>query len=414
MLELFYKYPKVLARLRSGPLGGEMDGIAACLSQVGYTPASARVYLTRIARFGRFAAQDGHKGPASMDWSVAERFLCEIRTPSARAGARTALGHAFRHFQEQLPGASRQDSDQAPENPLLTGFEEFLLHVRGLQPRTCQGELLVARHILTWYSDHRPGRPLSALKGEDVLTLSGHMSASCATNGTLSVTASYMRSFLRYLQWAEVVSEDFARLVPRTPSWRMAHLPDRLAWEDVRRVIDTIDATDPLGKRDRALLLLFATTGVRSQELRLLELQDIRWRAGEILVRRTKTRRERVVPLVEEAGDALAEYVMQGRPRFPKATVFLCHRPPVRPLGSSGTVAKIVRRRLARCGITPPRAGAHLLRHSLATRLVGQGRPIKEVADLLGHRNIDTTAIYVKVALPQLAGVALPFPGGES
>jgi site-specific recombinase XerD len=179
-------------------------------------------------------------------------------------------------------------------------------------------------------------------------------------------------------------------------------------------VIDEIDVTDPIGVRDRALLLLLATTGARNQELRLLELQDVRWRAGEVLLRRTKTRRERVVPLLEEAGSALAEYVLHARPRVQAPQVFLCHGPPARPLGYSSTVAAIVRRRMARCGLQPPRAGAHLLRHSLATRLVRQERPIKEIADLLGHRSIDTTAIYVKVGLPQLASIALPFPGGES
>jgi len=194
----------------------------------------------------------------------------------------------------------------------------------------------------------------------------------------------------------------------------MAHLPVRLEWEDVRRVIDAIDTTSTLGKRDRAVLLLFATTGIRSQELRLLELRDVRWRTSEILLRRTKTRRARAVPLLGEAGYALAEYVLHGRPRVPAPQVFLSHGPPVRPLGGSGTVAGIVRRRLAQCDLRPSRVGAHLLRHTLATHMVRQGLSMKEVADLLGHRSIDTTAIYVKVALPQLAGVALPFPGGQS
>jgi integrase/recombinase XerD len=164
--------------------------------------------------------------------------------------------------------------------------------------------------------------------------------------------------------------------------------------------------------RDRALLLLFATTGMRNQELLRLELQDVRWRAGEVLLRRTKARRERVVPLLAEAGSALAEYVLHARPRVASPQVFLCARPPTRPLGDSATVSDIVRRRLARCGLQPH--GARLLRHSLATRMVREERPIKEIADLLGHRSINTTAVYVKVALPQLGKVALPFPGGKS
>ena len=218
--------------------------------------------------------------------------------------------------------------------------------------------------------------------------------------------------FLRYLYWANLNAHELAQFVPRTPCWRHTHLPPRLAWDDVRRTIDAIETTTPAGMRDRAMLLLLATTGLRNKELRQLELSDIRWRTGELVLRHTKGRRARVVPLIEEAGAALAEYVLHARPQTNERRVFLSHVPPVHPFACSGAVSAIVRVRLQRAGASIQRGGAHLLRHSLATRLVEQRRPIKEVADLLGHRNIDTTAIYVKVAVPQLADVALPFPGG--
>jgi integrase/recombinase XerD len=197
-------------------------------------------------------------------------------------------------------------------------------------------------------------------------------------------------------------------------SWLGAGIPAYLPWDDVRRVIDSIDVSDPVGKRDRALLMLVATTGMRNGELRHLELGDIRWREGEIHLRRTKSRRGRIVPLLTEAGSALSDYLLHGRPKTPERRIFLCHRPPVRAFRISGTVSAIVSRRLAQLGIRPVRAGTHLLRHSLATQMVRQNRPVKEVADLLGHQHIDTTAVYVKVALPQLAMVALPFPGGAA
>lgn len=127
-----------------------------------------------------------------------------------------------------------------------------------------------------------------------------------------------------------------------------------------------------------------------------------------------KAAEARIVPLLTEAGSALSEYLLHGRPQTPERRIFLCHRPPVRPFRISGTVSAIVRRRLAQLGICPVRAGTHLLRHSLATHMVRQNRPVKEVADLLGHQHIDTTAVYVKVALPQLAMVALPFPVGAA
>jgi site-specific recombinase XerD len=225
--------------------------------------------------------------------------------------------------------------------------------------------------------------------------------------GSLSDT----RSFLRYLNWEGVISEDLARLVPRVPCWRMSHIPDHLTWDEVRAVIDGIDTKEPTARRDRALLLLLATTGLRSAEVRRLELKDIHWRDGELHEARTKSCRERALPLLAETGHALADYVLRGRPRGEGDAVFVRHTPPFGPLSCSGTVAAIVRRRLITSGIRT-RGGAHLFRHSLATRMVQQRCPVKEVADLLGHRSIDTTAIYVKVALTQLEEVALPFPGG--
>jgi site-specific recombinase XerD len=147
----------------------------------------------------------------------------------------------------------------------------------------------------------------------------------------------------------------------------------------------------------------------------MLELRDIHWRTAEVFVRRTKGKRDRVVPLLDEAGAALADYVLYARPKNDNSCVFLSCAPPPRPFKCPASISRIVRSRLERSGIKlSGAAGAHLLRHGLATQLVRQRRPINEVADLLGHRSIDTTAIYVKVALPQLTDVALPFPGGAS
>ncbi|WP_307959236.1 tyrosine-type recombinase/integrase [Sinorhizobium medicae] len=137
------------------------------------------------------------------------------------------------------------------------------------------------------------------------------------------------------------------------------------------------------------------------------------WRTGEVFVRRTKGKRDRVVPLLEETGAALADYILRARPRVDSPYLFLSFTPPVGPFKCAAPVSRIVRKRLRHGGVELGRvAGAHLLRHSLATQLVGQRRPINEVADLLGHRSINTTALYVKVAASQLAEVALPFPGG--
>ena len=412
MLEFYFKYRGVLRRLRDGALGNEMDRIAAHFSDLGYNRTSAKSYISQLGRFSEFAGRAA--GAATIDQDVIDRFLLSLQATSSRISVRTAIGHARRVAPERFSTPCRQ-TPADPNDLLLAAYLDHLFRVRGLEPKTCEGLLLAARRILTWLRNHLPDQPLADMTGEHVLVFVQHFLSMSSNDSTRSSTTSHVRTFLRFLQWSGLNSQDLARFVPRTPCWRLAHLPPRLAWEDIQRAIDAIDVTTPPGMRDRALLLLLATTGLRNKEIRALELQDIGWRTAEVLVRRTKGKRDRVVPLLNEAGVALADYILHARPKVGSPRVFLSYAPPARPFKCPASISRIVRSRLERVGIElPSAAGAHLLRHSLATQLVRQRRPINEVADLLGHRSINTTAIYVKVALPQLSDVALPFPGDAS
>jgi site-specific recombinase XerD len=413
MLSHFFKYPGVLRRMRLGPLGTEIDKIATDLERAGYTRLSARRYLSLIATFSRYAMQSGVRG-RTIDRAIVERFLRRrSQSASTASVARSALGHVLRTLGRpasvvQLSVSERRDA------ALLTRFDAYLRDVRGLEAKSRDELCRAARRTIGWYRQAKPHQPLEYFSAKDVVAYADRAARRCASHRTRSSAMSHLRNFLRYLHWSAICRADLSRYVPRVPIWSMADIPDHLLWTDVRRLIESINGADPVDKRDRALVVLTATTGIRNGELRRLEISDIRWRDGEIHLRHTKSRRDRVVPLVAEAGRALADYVLHGRPSTSERRIFLSHRPPVRPLSGSGTVSAIVRRRLARLGIHPRRAGTHLLRHSLATQMVRQARPIKEVADLLGHQRIDTTAVYVKVAVPQLAAVALPFPGGEA
>ena len=413
MLELYFKYRRVIARFRSGALGNEMDRIAAHLSENGYKRNSAKLYLSRIARFSAYATRFGCDKSTSISPVIVDRYLHAIPTPLARRVARGAIGHAERCCPKRFAPKPLMEL-RDPDSVLLAAYLHHLHVVRGLEPKTCEGLVLTARRILVWRKTQLTRKSWSAFTAKQVLAMTRDLLSVCRSNGARSSTTARMRSFFRYLQWANLNKLDLSQFVPSPPSWRQTHLPPRLPWDDVRRAIDAIEGTTPLGIRDRAILLLLATTGLRNKELRQLELEDIRWRAGELVLRRTKGRRDRVVPLLESTGAALAEYVLNARPRISDRRVFLTQVTPVRPFSHSSTVSLIVRTRLQRAGIAIQRGGAHLLRHSLATRLVEQRRPIKEIADLLGHRHIDTTSLYVKVAVPQLADVALPFPGGVS
>ena len=412
MLEVYFSYRGVLKRLRSGALGGEMDRFAEHFTALGYKRVSAKLYLSRIARFSRFAATCCGVTPIHRD--VVDSYLCTFTTDSPRIAAVSALRHAQRVAPERFI-ASIPSVEDDPHASLLASFSDYLRKVRGLEPKSREGVLLGSRRLLDWLRHHRPGQKLQALTAEQVLAAVEHRLSLSAAAGTRTAVTSHIRTFLRFLCWAGHHDQDLARVVPGTPHWRLVHLPPRLVWDDVRRAIDAIGATTPVDVRDRAILLLLATTGIRNGELRAIQLQDIDWRAGELFIRRTKGKRDRLAPLLEETGAALADYILRGRPKVDSPYLFLSFAPPVGPFKCASPVSRIVRKRLQHGGIELGRvAGAHLLRHSLATQLVRQRRPINEVADLLGHRSINTTALYVKVATSQLAEVALPFPGGAA
>ncbi len=297
MLEFYFSYRGVLKRLRDGALGAEMDRIAGHFLSLGYKKASAKLYLSRIARFGRFAA--AHCGSRPIGEAIVDSYLCTFTTESPRIAAVSAPQHARRVAPERFIASTPIVVDDS-DAPLLRSFSDYLSRVRGLEPRSRDGVLLGARRFLDWLRHRHPGQDLEALTAEHVLAAVEYRLSLSATSGTRTAAISHIRTFLRFLHWGGHHEQDLAPVVPRTPYWRLAHLPPRLSWDDVRRAIDAIGKATPIDLRDRAVLLLLATTGIRNGELRALQLRDIDWRAGEVFVRRTKGKRDRVAPLIEE------------------------------------------------------------------------------------------------------------------
>jgi integrase len=303
MLEIYFKYRRVIARFRRGALGNEIDHIAADLSTAGYKRDSVKLYVAGIARFSAYAAGCGCSRSRPIPREIVDRYLRARPTIAARWAAQVAIGHAARCCRDRF-AISPSENQVDPDGPLLAAYLQHLRVLRGLQSKTCEGLVLTARRMLAWQKKHLAGKPLSELTAKHVLAMTHDLLSGCRSDSARSSTTAYMRSFLRYLHWANLNAQELAQFVPRTPCWRRVHLPPRLAWEDVRRAIDAIETTTPSGIRDRAMLLLLATTGLRNRELRQLELGDIRWRAGELILRHTKGHRDRVLPLLEEVAAA--------------------------------------------------------------------------------------------------------------
>lgn len=416
MLEYYFESPTRLRQLRRGPLGKQIDDFAATLRQQGYVCNSGRRILSVTGKFSCFAARTGLDDVGQIDESLVERFINEeVAGDRAFKQANSATRHVLEYLRRRgLIAEVVEAGEEGPFAVLLDRYESHLQDVRGLTATTCKSCIRGARRLLTWFRERHEERPVSKLRGADVLEFITDQVAQHSGGAWRQLLCSQTRRFLRYLCWEEMVEADLDRVVPKVRRWRLDSIPRHLPWEEVRTLVDSIDTTSAEGMRDKAILMLIAALGLRSGEVRTLELGDIVWRAAEIRLPRTKSRKERVLPLPQEVGTALADYVLHGRPPLDLPYVILRHKAPQGPLTGTGATSEIIAKHLRRAGIEAPSRGAHLLRHSLATRMVNTGVPLKDIADLLGHASIDTTAIYTKVNMTNLAAVALPFPGGAA
>jgi len=414
MLEYFFRAGYRLRELRREPLGEHIEAFAEKLRRVGFKRASGERILNITGKFNDFARSVGVERAEGIDERLIQRFFKkELPSRGSFREAPAIMRHITEYLRDQgvLPRVESMESAD-PFEPILSQYDWHLNKVRGMTEVSRCIYVKFARRLLGWYRSRHGDRPLSELTGVDVVGFVSELAPLHPSSSWRNNLCSLTRVFLRYLRWEGALKVDLDRVVPKLPFWRLSTVPRHLPWKEVRELVDSVDTSKRGGLRDKAVLLLLATLGLRRQEVCRLELGHIDWRVGEIRLKETKSRRERVLPLTHEMGAALANYVLHERPLLAVPQLFLSNRAPHAPIFPRA-IGSIVTRCLRCAGIQAPSYGAHLLRHSLATRLVNEGVPVKQIADLLGHASINTTAIYAKVNTMTLSAVALPFPGGE-
>lgn len=292
----------------------------------------------------------------------------------------------------------------------VAGYSEYLRDLVGAADATRARHLPTVRRFIAACSG--PGVPDWTRLSVQQVTEFVRQEAAQRTGHGRKAPACATRSFLRFLAWCGAAPSGLDRAIPSVRRARHASLPPHLSSDQLARLLERATAPSPAEYRDRAILSLLARLGLRAGEVAALELDDLDWHAGQLRLRAGKCRRERVLPLPQEIGAALAEYLQHGRPPHQGRQVFLTFTSPARRF-QAATVTATVRRNLVRAGIPLGRlTGAHMLRHTAASRMVNGGASFKDVADVLGHRSLQTTSIYAKLDLDTLAGVALPWIGG--
>jgi site-specific recombinase XerD len=416
VIETFFVQPKVLARMRSGPAGRYLPTIGVQLQQQGYSRDSIRRHLRAADAFGRWLSDHG-LSLCDTNPSIVGRYvetLGRLVAPSTPNGRRPHKAIGLHHLLEVLQAqgvTSAADIGQSSGiERCLSEFDHYLDQVAGNASRTRTNYMRYARRLL----DRRFGSAepdWSRLQADYIADFVRQEAARMQPSSCRQpVTA--IRSLLRFLVANGVVAVGLEEAVPPILTWRHAALPKHISAAEVERVIAACDVKTGTGLRARAVIMLLAHLGLRAHEIIRLRLDDIDWIRGQVLVRAGKCHRERCLPLSHEVGDALVAYLRKARPATSHQELFLRWRPPFRPLKSSVSITALVKGLMKRAKVEVHRSGAHVFRHSLATRMVCCGATFKEVADILGHQSVGTTAIYAKLDLPSLSQVALPWPGG--
>ena len=291
---------------------------------------------------------------------------------------------------------------------LRRDYEAYLRRQRGLSERTIYHSWRLADRFLEFRFGEEVG-DLAQISAADIASFLQHLTTRTPPLRD-KTPSSHLRNFFRYLFQAGKTTTDLASGIPSVAQRYGARLPRHLTPEQVDLLLGAVRADTPRGRRNYAMILLLARLGLRPPEVVAMQIDDIDWRSGEILVRGKGDRHDRV-PLLPDVGEALADYIRLDRVTTSRA-LFVTERPPHRPFAGSQMLNAILRDAFARTGLKPPApyVGSHILRHSLATNLVRRGASLEEISDMLRHRSRSTTMLYARLDIDGLRSIAQPWP----
>jgi integrase/recombinase XerD len=374
-------------------------------------------YLQWVRRFRIYCKSRGLIETEQLTASGVRRFLRtyrgrRLRRPLHILNVRATAHHglrawacALRALGTLLPPWQEQRSDSLP--PLLHEYRSWRRANQGIADSTLQRDLPTARSFLLLLRRRRKSVESAVLCDVDAFVLK---CASRVSKSTVADVCSSLRAFLRFLQTTGRLSTDLARSVIG-PRFRLSERPPRtLPWNDVRKILRSIPRSAPPGKRDFAVLLLLSTYGLGAAEVLGLRLEDLDWKAGSLRVRRPKTNVLIELPLLPAVADAITAYLRYERPPVQTVRfVFLRKNMPYERM-TSAAIRHRIRHYARMAGISAPVIGAHVFRHSHASRQIDAGANIQVVSEILGHRSTSSTSVYVRVALRRLRSVGLPVP----
>lgn len=409
MFEQFFKHHYRIQELRDSRGGDLLEKFATELFDAGYAAKTARRYICAAEHFIYWSGEEGIP-IMSFNQKLVERFACHLNECKCQNYYHTKqfdLLCGVKLFLKYTGNVTEVTIANQPTNEepiLLTEFYHWMRKNRGTGEATLLSYGRPIKELLKRFCNN-PGTFDAKGLRLFVLEKSQHSSLSAAKNCTAG-----LRMFLRFLIAEGKCSADLLGAIPTVAHWRLSSLPRYLQEEEVERIISSCIPDSPIGKRNRAILLLLARLGLRAGDIINLRLSDINWKDSTIKVSGKGSRAVRL-PLTEEVGLSLVDYLKNSRPQLDTDVVFVRLRAPLRAFTSHSAISLIVARAMRRAGVTcQSRGAAHVLRHSAATSMLRNGATLQEIADILRHCSIETTQIYAKVDVTTLQEIAQPWP----
>jgi len=405
--QAFFIRPGVILRLHEGPLAPYVDIYASQLFDQGFSHSKARHNIRLFADFSRWL-QRMRIDPKNLDESTLDRYRkYRERTRPLVGGDRLALHNFLKLFREI--GVSPPPKAIKPGLCDLIGeeFRSYLHQEIGLSDKTLELYSEIIRAFIQ-NKMHSSSPEWSSLTGAYILKFSQKL-AKRHSPQYMQRFRTALRSFLRFLHYSGKIPSDLSASIPSVAKVQLATIPKFLTESQVQKVISCCDRNTKIGKRDYVILLLLSRLGLRAMEVATLSLDDIDWQSG-LFTFYAKGNERVSMPLPMEIGEALVDYLKNGRPISSSRRLFIRHNAPHTAFSSPDAISGIVRAALDRACVNSQTKGAHQFRHALASQMLSNGASLTQIGHLLRHRRPDTTMIYTKFDIANLRLVALPWP----
>jgi len=401
---------RLFRRLKNGAHGELVERYAVCLVNEGLARHGTWRCLNLVGNLLSWIAGSRSK-LTDLDERMVDRYLrYRGGKQSIQPGDRAALKRWLSVLRDAGSIAPPALLPITSQDQIFEEFGDYLRRERGLAPKSIVRHQPFIRRFLHEVCPAGVG-DLRRISQEDIIRyIERHVRDWSAESGKGMCWS--LRAFLRYLHHRGLNPLALAGCVPSIRQWKLASLPTYLSTAQVQKVLDGCDRATAMGRRDYAILMMLAKLGLRANEVATLTLDDIDWRAGEMLVR-AKGRQRARMPVPPDVGAAVVAYLRDGRPTSSCRRLFLRTPAPNVGFASGCAITVIAKTALERAGIRGyAHHGAHIFRHSLATELLRSGATLSEIGQLLRHESHDTTRIYAKVDVDALRTLSLPWPGG--